>query len=172
MHYQYAWLTSTYPVKTMMLELLVMGISLFSLVDRLSAWVTSYCIVWYSAWHLLDTCSLSAGPILRLRWLPYVKAERKGDCEGRRQREAGRGKGEGEEKGRGGEEKGWERGRGEKESLFSAYPPMGSYWVSMQKLSSHSQLRLWIRGRGRELPVSLTELQWNWCAADHYFLTP
>ena len=35
-----------------------------------------------------------------------------------------------------------ERERDEKESFFSAYPPMGSYWVSMQKLSSHSQLWL------------------------------
>ena len=35
-----------------------------------------------------------------------------------------------------------ERVGGEKESFFSAYPPMGSYWVSMQKLSSLSQLWL------------------------------
>ena len=52
----------------------------------------------------------------------------------REKRKGGDGKRKGEKEG--------ERGGGKKESFFSAYPPMGSYWVSMQKLSSHSQLWL------------------------------
>ena len=48
---------------------------------------------------------------------------------------------------------------GDEKESFSPYPPMGSYSVSMQKLSSRSQLWLRLRDIGYELPVSLTELQ-------------